>query len=147
METVGRRKMIFLSYIMMIVATTGLSMISLVASSNYYFYGALFCRFCQGIATAVYLNAVYSLIIIVFPDEQEKYLGKIEMMVGVGVLMGPFLSGLLYAYLNFFGTFLCLANILAIAMFLLFFKLPKQLNPSHDSESDQHLINRESGEV
>ena len=68
-----------------------------------------------------------------FPDEKEKYLGKIELAVGLGVLLGPFLSGLLYAYLSFFGTFMCLANILAIALFLLFFRIPVQNPERHTS--------------
>lgn len=42
------------------------------------------------------MTSVWSLIATEFPDQREKYFGYIEMSLGLGMSIGPFLSGVLY---------------------------------------------------
>lgn len=54
----------------------------------------------------------------------EVNLGKIEMALGLGLMIGPFISGLIYPFLHFAGTFMFFAGVLLVAFVVLYVLLP-----------------------
>jgi MFS family permease len=59
------------------------------------------------------------------------------MAAGLGLTLGPFLSGIVYSYLHYAGTFFCFALILAITGIFLFIALPSRLNTTEGGEVDE----------
>mmetsp|Transcript_25161 Transcript_25161/g.18948 ORF Transcript_25161/g.18948 Transcript_25161/m.18948 type:complete len:176 (+) Transcript_25161:109-636(+) len=74
------------------------------------------------------MTAVYSLISYEFPDQRVKYFGYCELCLGMGMFLGPFLSGILYQFLNYLGTFLFFGCILVGGMCFSYKILPERLN-------------------
>jgi hypothetical protein len=50
------------------------------------------------------------------------------MAAGLGLTIGPFMSGIVYSYLHYAGTFLFFAFILGITGVFIFTALPNKLN-------------------
>ena len=80
-----------------------------------------------------------------FPQSKEKIIGYLEMAAGLGLTVGPFMSGIVYSYLHYAGTFLFFAIILASTGVFLFSALPNKLNRS-SSSSSQNSNNNSSGD-
>jgi MFS family permease len=96
-------------------------------------------RALQGIGTAFNMTSIYSLVATEFPNEREKYFGYIEMSLGIGMFAGPFMSGILYQYIGYFGTFMMFAVILMIGVVIDFFLLPSRLNNKYDNNTNSDL--------
>lgn len=62
------------------------------------------------------MTSVYSIIATEFKYNREKYFGYIEMCLGIGMFAGPFISGILYQYIGYLGTFMLLACFLVIGL-------------------------------
>jgi MFS family permease len=62
-------------------------------------------RTLEGIADASITCTMPSIICREFPDKQERYLGYLNMSIGVGTFFGPLLGCLMYKYLNYPETF------------------------------------------
>ncbi len=58
------------------------------------------------------------------------------MAAGLGLTVGPFMSGIVYSYLHYAGTFLFFAMILACTGCFLYLALPKRMNKSHNADQD-----------
>lgn len=42
------------------------------------------------------MTSIYSIVATEFPNSREKHFGYIEMSLGIGMFIGPFISGVLY---------------------------------------------------
>ncbi len=76
------------------------------------------------------MTSVYSTLATEFKHNREKYFGYIEMCLGIGMFVGPFLSGILYQYINYLGTFMLLAGFLVLGFMYAYIRLPSRLNIS-----------------
>ena len=56
----------------------------------------MFFRALQGMGSAMNMTAAYSIISTEFSNEREKYFGYIELSLGMGMFLGPFISGMVY---------------------------------------------------
>ena len=81
------------------------------------------------------MTSIYSLVATEFPDNREKYFGYIELCLGMGMFFGPFISGVLYQYLNYFGTFMLFASFLAVGLVFALTLLPSRLNNTNEENS------------
>jgi hypothetical protein len=50
--------------------------------------------------------------------DKEKYIGYVEMALGVGDMVGPALAGIFYEFLGFSGTFAFLGGMIALGTLL-----------------------------
>mmetsp|Transcript_16155 Transcript_16155/g.15540 ORF Transcript_16155/g.15540 Transcript_16155/m.15540 type:complete len:81 (+) Transcript_16155:316-558(+) len=80
----------------MILATFGIGFISFAHNSMAFFWLAFLMRILQGVGTSFNMTAVYSLISYEFPEQRVRYFGYCELCLGMGMFLGPFLSGVLY---------------------------------------------------
>ena len=60
--------------------------------------------------------------------DKEKYIGYVEMALGVGDMLGPALAGIFYEFLGFSGTFAFLGGMIALGTLLSFLWIPDGLN-------------------
>ena len=60
--------------------------------------------------------------------DKEKYIGYVEMALGVGDMLGPALAGIYYEILGFSGTFAFLGGMIALGTLLSFLWIPDGLN-------------------
>jgi MFS family permease len=60
------------------------------------------------------------------------------MALNIGMFIGPFLSGLLYSWLHYFGIFAFISALLCLGFILLLVNLPKRF---HNDIKDKHEHN------
>lgn len=70
----------------------------------------------------------YSLITNTFQEDVLKYITYIEISIGIGLSIGPFIGSLVYSSLNFEGTLYMFAAISGFGALLCQVMLPGQLN-------------------
>lgn len=70
----------------------------------------------------------YSIITSIFSDELLKYIGYIEIVVGLGLGLGPMIGGLVVPFLHYAGTMAFFGFLNLAAMTLCYFMLPAKLN-------------------
>lgn len=71
---------------------------------------------------------MYAIAPMEFPHHKEKIIGYLEMAAGLGLTLGPFLSGIVYTYLHYAGTFFFFAFILFSTGCFLHLFLPSKMN-------------------
>ena len=62
-------------------------------------------RALQGLSSSMIQTTSYAIIAVVYPTEQQKYLGILEASIGLGMLTGPAIGSVLYTLFGFKGTF------------------------------------------
>ena len=66
---------------------------------------ALCLRFVQGASSAFVQTTCYSIATNDFPEKKEAIVGWVEAMTGIGLIIGPIVGSVLYAFLGFAKTF------------------------------------------
>lgn len=69
------------------------------------------------------------------------------MAAGLGLTIGPFMSGIVYSYLHYAGTFLFFSFILACTGFFLFTALPHNLNRADNNSSEKAIHKNDEEEL
>ena len=85
----------------------------------------------------------YSIITSIYSSDMMRYIGYIEICVGVGLGMGPVVGSLFYSFLDYEGTMYLFGLCDAIATFLCICLIPSILNQGVSEEKmveieDQH---------
>ncbi|XP_071943949.1 MFS-type transporter SLC18B1-like [Antedon mediterranea] len=87
----------------------------------------IFCavtRSLEALGTAAVVTAGLSLIANKFPDAIGQVMGTVEVFVGVGLMIGPFIGGVLYEIGGYTLPFAVLGGVMLLHSFLLLFILP-----------------------
>lgn len=108
----------------------GFGLLNYVNDGYVFFILAIVMRILQGIGTSFNMTSIYSLVATEFPDSRERHYGYIEMSLGIGMFLGPFISGVLYQYIHYIGTFMLFAGFLLLGFILDIILLPQRLNES-----------------
>jgi MFS family permease len=85
-------------------------------------------RILQGIASASIQICGYSFATNELALEKEKYIGFVEMALGLGDMFGPAMAGLFYEFLGFSGTFAFFGGMIALGTILSILWIPEGLN-------------------
>lgn len=116
----GAKNAIIIGFSILTVTTFGLGAVIHIKNPFYFKYTANALRFMQGQGDTLLQITGYSVITSTFSSEMLKYIGYIEICVGVGLGLGPLLSSLvfsalayeytmyLFGLLNVAGTILCI---------------------------------------
>jgi MFS family permease len=70
----------------------------------------------------------YSLITIIFKNEQEKYLALAEVATGVGLAIGPVIGSFIFEFFGYEYTFIMYGGILLVSIIPLLIFVPKKPN-------------------
>lgn len=83
----------------MTTTTFGLGLISMIDSPNAFKYSAVVLRFFQGQGDVLLQVTCYSVITNMFSEDVMKYIAYIEIVVGLGLGIGPTLGSAVYGTL------------------------------------------------
>jgi MFS family permease len=95
------------------------------------FFGiAMVVRGFQGFANSFIGTSIYSMTTIEFPEDREKYIGYVELSLGLGLMLGPVLGSV---FMNLTGgsfeyTFYIFGFLIALGGLFAFCALPNYLN-------------------
>jgi MFS family permease len=84
----------------------------------------------QGFANSFIGTSIYSMTTIEFPEDREKYIGYIELALGLGLMLGPVLGSAFMSMTgkDFESTFYIFGFLIACGGLFAFFALPNYLN-------------------
>ena len=88
-----------LGFLFLTTSNFGLGYISHLQSADNFYYLALALRFLEGQGDVLLQFTGYSVITSVYSDDLTKYIGYIEIAVGLGLSMGPMVGALVYPFL------------------------------------------------
>lgn len=82
---------------------------------------AIVLRLVQGASACLIKIMSYSMLLVVYPDEQVKYLGIVEGGMSLGMLIGPVIGSVAYKYTRFMLTFLIVGGVNLLIALLMYF--------------------------
>jgi MFS family permease len=84
----------------------------------------------QGFANSFIGTAIYSMTTIEFPNNREKYIGYVELSLGLGLMLGPVMGSVFMNLTDdsFEYTFYIFGGLIAAGGLFAFFALPNYLN-------------------
>lgn len=68
--------------------------------------------------------------------EKDVYIGYVEMALGIGDMVGPAMSGVLYAMFGFIGTFITFSAMILFGTIFSIFWIPSSLNTLNSDSKD-----------
>lgn len=95
----GAKNAIIIGFIILTLTTFGLGVLIHITNPYYFKYTALLLRFLQGQGDTLLQITGYSVITSTFSSEMLKYIGYIEICVGIGLGLGPLVSSLVFEHL------------------------------------------------
>ncbi len=100
----GARNTIVISFFFMTLSSLGLGLISHLNDPFVFKYTALCLQFVQGLSDVLLQITCYTIITSVFKDNITKYIVYIEIVVNMGLGIGPSIGSAVYGNLHFAGT-------------------------------------------
>lgn len=99
-------------------------------NNNLFFGTAMVVRGFQGFANSFIGTSIYSMTTIEFPEDREKYIGYVELALGLGLMLGPVLGSVFMNLTDgsFEITFYIFGFLIAMGGLFAFFALPNYLN-------------------
>lgn len=72
-------------------------------------------------------------------DEKDKYIGYIEMSLGIGDMIGPAIGGIVFDLIGFVGAFISFGGMIFVGIIFCIFMIPESLNdpPESDDSSSE----------
>lgn len=147
LKKMGRKNSVVIGYSLMTVATAGFGTLQYIPSNqpkhpdlkdpnrhcintNLFFGLAMVVRGFQGFANSFIGTSIYSMTTIEFPNNREKYIGYVELALGLGLMLGPVLGSLFMNLTdgNFEVTFYIFGALIAAGGLFALFALPNYLN-------------------
>jgi MFS family permease len=95
-----------LGLLLMGASFIGYALMDMMTSSNWILILSMMLRFIQGLASALIQTTNYSIIANDYATKMTRMVGIMEMMCGVGFLVGPLLAAVVYGWIDYLGTFL-----------------------------------------
>ena len=141
----GSKNTIVVGFILLTVTTVGLGLIANITDPTTFKIVACTIRFFQGQGDIMLQITGYSVITAIYADDMMRYIGYIEICVGVGLGLGPTLASLImglissdsnvsYPYTMYvFGGF----DLIALSMCV--FMIPQSLNQTISEEEIQQI--------
>jgi MFS family permease len=96
---------------------------------------ALILRTFQGLSSGLIQTTSYAIIAVIYPDEQQKYLGILETSMGFGCVIGPLVGAVLYSLIAFQGTFHLVGSVFLISGVVLIFVVPNTVDMQDESKN------------
>jgi MFS family permease len=141
----GRKNMVFLGYLCLILGCLFFGLIDRV-DNRYYFSSNLLSqlfllfsvliRFLQGFGSAciqvsgifiLFISLVFSMVALKFPNDKSHVFGACESAIGMGMMTGPILGQIFY-YFDFEGCFYGTGVLILICGFISHCFMPESLN-------------------
>ena len=115
----------------------GVGLTQFIEDDSNYLRINFICRFFEGVGDSWAQTACYSLISLKFPENREKFIGISEAASGIGLMAGPGIAGLLYAFIGYFNTFIVFVFIVTISGIFCLVYIPNSINLSPKSYNQE----------
>ena len=96
-------------------------------------------RFFQGQGDVLLQITGYSIVTSIFTDNMMKYIGYVEICVGLGLGLGPTIGSVFYSYLEYAGTMYLFAGLDGLGMLVCIIFIPSALNETVSEEEMAQL--------
>ena len=122
LEGFGRRRALFCAVCLMSTSTFIFGTAAFIKNTWGFYFVSLIARLLQGMADAVILVTIPSIIALEFPDKIEEYQGLVNMAMGIGLSCGPAFSTVLQKWLHyiaieyFFALFMLVTGLISVCM-------------------------------
>lgn len=94
---IGAKNAMIVGFVLLTVTTAALGWIARIDNPYTFNYSACVIRFFQGQGDTLLQITGYSIVTSVFSNNMMKYIGYIEMCVGLGLGLGPVLGSVIFA--------------------------------------------------
>ena len=101
----GRRNYIRFGYLVLAAAMGCFGSLPYVTSKEMFVAISIVGRVLQGIGSATLAVSLVAVVSILFPDNLEENIGKIEATTGIGLTLGPIVGSVLYTVGGFSTVF------------------------------------------
>lgn len=78
-----------------------------------------------------------------YQDQMMKYIGYIEIAIGVGLGMGPTVGSIVYSFLKYEGTMYFFGMVNLLGVLLCYFLIPASLNKKISAKDLEKISARE----
>lgn len=126
-----------LGFVMMTLSTFALGWIAMIENSRTFQYIAMVTRFFQGLGDIMLQITCYNVMTTVFYDDVLRQISYIELIVGLGLGLGPTIGSILFTALGYEWTMYTFGFINTAALFVVYILLPKQMNNTFEPEQEQ----------
>lgn len=92
---------------------------------------------------AVLQITAYSMITALYQDQMMKYIGYIEIAIGIGLGMGPTVGSVVYSYVEYDGTMYFFGMVNLIGVLVCFLFIPNSLNNTISKQELERINKRE----
>lgn len=141
----GAKNTILVGFVMITITTFGLGLIHYIEDADTFLYTALTLRFLQGFGDVLLQFTGYVVICNVFSDNVMKYITYIEIVVGLGLGLGPLIGSAVYPYIKYEGTMYFFGCLNLITMILSAIFIPSSLNETSSDEEVAELEHKIAG--
>ena len=148
MVKMGRKNAIIVGFLCMIIANTGLGLLSWIPDDSWilFFVLSILIRFLQGYGDSLATTVDLALITANFSENRIKYVGIMEASAGVGMILGPPMGGLIYSYMDYACTFYIFSIIISLNLIIQIINVPSILNKK-DKSADAEVLDMSSVSV
>lgn len=133
-NSLGSKNAILLGFLLLTGTTFGIGLLADFTNADMFKYTGMALRFFQGFGDILLQITIYTVISEVFSDDLLAAITKIEITVGLGLGLGPFIGSIVYESLLFKGTMFLFGGLNAIAMVLCYLCIPSALNKTASDE-------------
>lgn len=119
---------------LMTLTTSGLGFIAIIKDPVLFKWSAVALRFFQGQGDVLLQITGYSVITSIFSNEIMKYIGYIEISVGVGLGLGPTIGSVVFKFLGYEDTMYFFGGLNFIALVICCSLIPGALNETLTEE-------------
>jgi MFS family permease len=120
----GAKNTIVISFFFITISSFGFGLISHLNDPFIFKYTALFLQFIQGLSDVLLQITCYTIITSVFRDDITQYIVYIEIVVYMGLGIGPSIGSSVYSNLHFEGTMYLFAFFDLIGMIICILCIP-----------------------
>lgn len=127
-NALGAKNTIILGFFLLTLTTFALGVVSLISNATIFKYVAVVVRFFQGLGDILLQVTSYTVITQIFSDEVMKYISYIEIVVGVGLGLGPAIGSIVYAQVQYAWTMYFFGVLNLGGLISCVFLIPSKLN-------------------
>jgi MFS family permease len=131
----GRRKLLIIGLVLQSIGLIVFGAVIFINSQALFIAISIVARVFQGLGLASYLTIAYAYIPLLYPNLVEKKIAMMEMLTGMGLMLGPLLGGVLYTVGGYQTPFYTMAAIFFVVIPLMWKNLPPEnYNPPDKSD-------------
>ena len=142
---IGRTKAMYSGMLFMSISWIFLGLVPLIEDNRLMITATIICRLWQGFFKIFIQVTGLSIIIIIHPEDREKYIALFESAFGLGIGLGPVIGSVLYNLYGYF--FVCLVISVLLLTLLVFLKICMPMHINDDDDERKSLVKNQHSSI